>query len=39
VLFRVHGASVGVDVGVDLDARDLEAHSLEQQAGGRGLDM
>ena len=39
VLFRVHGAGVGVDVRVDLDARDLQAHSLEQQAGGRGLDM
>ena len=39
MLFRVHGAGVGVDVRVDLDARDLQAHGLEQQASGRGLNM
>jgi len=36
VLARVHQSGVDIDVGIDLDAGDLEAQRLEQQAGGGG---
>lgn len=38
VLLGVHGAGVDIDVGVDFDGGDSKAHSLEQQASGRGDD-
>lgn len=32
------GSGIDVEIGIDLDGGDLEAHSLEKEAGGGGDD-